>query len=152
MIEIRIAVSVLLLFAFMGCGGSRAPEPEKSQQDAPVPMYRTLAEKKLGKGAAFFFNADKSRVICLIKKSDASSRRSASSIRFFVYDLGKKRVVFEDAQANASVSWVGPDRIRVAITPGIVKVDREGESGFYGYDYDLELGRKVPVGARDRGQ
>lgn len=112
-------------------------------------IYKTLAQRKLGEGADYLFNADRSRVICL-QKMKRTATRTIPALRFFVYDLKSDKIIFEDAPGNANIRWAGTGKIEVRLVPGIVRGDVDERAQLRGYIYDLDLRKKTKRGVLAR--
>ncbi len=64
-----------------------------------------------------------------------------ATVRFFVYDLVKDEVVFEDAVARGTVVWQTESQLKVSSVPGIIRGEKN--AGVQGYIYDVVKRERV---------
>ncbi|MDN5199940.1 hypothetical protein QQ008_01170 [Fulvivirgaceae bacterium BMA10] len=124
----------LLLCLFMACtqnnvGTSQTPD-----------NYKSIAKSKLGDDAKFNLSPEESYVLCL-KETKGSVNQPQNHIKFFVYDLNSKLVVYENAIDNATVKWHSDDQLEIYRIPGIMKEGTSADD--YTKIYDVKTGKSV---------
>lgn len=88
-------------------------------------------KQKYGANSAYYFNQDSSFVLCLEKPTQPVP----NNIRFFIYDLHKNEISFEESNAVNSVKWVDANKIRIERIPGMVKaLDASSNTSIYYYN------------------
>jgi hypothetical protein len=63
------------------------------------------------------------------------------ALRFFVFDVARHTVLYEDSLEQAEVFWINPSEIRVVSTPEVTSGD-EAPDGGYIYDTRERTRRK----------
>jgi len=94
--------------------------------------YVSIANDRYGKNSEFVPNADSSFILCL--KREETPGQPIVSIRFFVFDIARHEVLYEDSLEQAEVFWINPSEIQVVSTPEVTSGD---ESPGGGYIYDV---------------
>ncbi|RMD90032.1 MAG: hypothetical protein D6813_09800 [Calditrichaeota bacterium] len=98
-----------------------------------LPGYQIIAQKKWGSSTQFLFNTDSSFVICL-KQAKPTAKNPLPRLSFFIYDINKERILFEDSFENGTIHWMGPYQVEVIPMPGTVTV----RGAVYSWIYDLK--------------
>jgi len=124
-----------LLFLLLLCGCTAA-----QNKCAPrSARLRSIAAEKYG--AAYQTSTNSDRHFAIVRKQEKESSLNPNpALHFFVYDMKKGVVVFEDNVGAARVRWINSRQIEVAVTPGTVSRDRADE--IPGYRVDVETGLK----------
>ncbi|MGD9489665.1 MAG: hypothetical protein AB7W47_16715 [Calditrichaceae bacterium] len=135
----QLKTLLLLLFSgilfFQYCSG-----PKKSGSTSPADEpYKQLAVQKYQNKITYSFNSDTTLVICA-RQEKPTSRRPFSNVQFFVYDLIKKSVVYEDKLPMGSVRWYDKDQLELNTIPGIVS--GKEDNGARVYIVNLKTGKK----------
>ena len=129
---LRLAAGPLFLF-LVSCGSS---SKDLKEPESGVARYRALAVQKYGQEAEFWFNDEKTAVLCL-KKSKPSPKNPQQPISFFVFDLSADSTIFEGEIANGSVGWKDNLTVLVRTVPGMVKSDETSAARKSGYIFDI---------------
>ncbi len=107
--------------------------------------YEEIAGRRYGGDVDFLINEPGTHVLCITRARRVRKPVPvlASRTKFFVFDLSRNEILFEDSLENARVFWEDETHVKVLVTPGIVQgvVPRE-----YGYRYDVVSGRKELLG------
>jgi hypothetical protein len=106
-----------------------------------------VAVEKCGPSYRTEYNADRGFVI-IRKQEKESALNPNPALRFFVYDVKRAAVVFEDSLGAARVSWINSRQIEVAVVPGAVRSGRAEE--IPGYRFDVETGVKSSMSGNRR--
>ena len=64
-------------------------------------------------------------------------------LKFFVYNTGDKKVIFQDNLANGKVKWKNKSQFIVTTIPEIIKGNEAGDIQNFGYTYDVISRRKL---------
>ncbi len=123
------------------CNASRSKHAE-SKINADGKPYRKIARDKYKNGVVYIFNTQKTHVLC-VKKVNTEKNFPFPPLAFFLYDLQKDKIRFEDASAGGEVKWLNDSQIIVSWIPGTVKGDEEKEGMSTGYIYDLIQQKKI---------
>lgn len=123
----------LLLFQY--CSGSKNSVSERHTGE----KFKQLAIQKYQKNLTYSFNSDTTLVICA-RQEKPTSGRPFSKVRFFVYDLNKNNIIYEDHIPMGSVRWFDKNQIELNTIPGIVSgMEDEGTRV---YIVNLKTGKK----------
>jgi hypothetical protein len=108
-----------------------------------------VAEERYDGNVEYLPNESESMLICL-NRPKSRPGNPLHPVRFIVFDVSRKEVVFEDSLDNADVRWLSDHRIEVRETPEVVSVDDERGSG---YIFDSHTRARTPIPAyRDGNQ
>jgi len=102
--------------------------------------YGSLAVEKYGNDFEYFFNSPKTYVICL-KRNKPTPQIPQYQISFFIYDLKKNEIIFEESSIDAEVEWRNDHQVQVKITPGIISGDETTDD--FTYVYDVTSRKKI---------
>lgn len=138
-----ILLLLTTVFFLSCCASSKNSSPEKT-----TPAYETLAGQKYKSTVQYLFNAGRNYVLCVHRDRPAAAK-AGGTLAFFVYDLKKERLIFEDSLTDGHVNWIDEHQIQVTNIPGIVRVD-EFPKETRGYVFDVTTGKKKPAGNADR--
>lgn len=111
-----------------------------SQKSLTSQKYKAIAVEKYGNNIEYILNSPKTYVVCL-KRNKPTPQIPQNQISFFIYDLDKEEIIFEDSSIDAKVEWKNDNQVLVKITPGIITGD-ESEDDFI-YVYDVKLREKI---------
>lgn len=133
------SASFILIIVFLAvlvtCHTSKTDIQKSGDQD-----YKAIAIEKYGHNVAYIFNSPKTDVICL-KRNKPTPQMPQHQISFFIYDLEKGEVIFEESSVDAEVKWKNDHQAQIKITPGIVSGDETPED--FIYIYDVESRKKI---------
>ena len=121
---------------FIACSTSKMD----SQRSSNSQTYKSIAAGKYGKGIEYLFNEPKTYVVCL-KRVKPTAQAPQNQTSFFIYDLEKEEIIFEESSIDAEVKWKSDTQVEVKITPGIISGD-ETEDDFI-YLYDVRSRKKI---------
>lgn len=127
---------VLTCLFFIACNTSKMDSPKSSDSGT----YKSIAAEKYGTGIEYLFNEPRTYVVCL-KRIKPTAEAPQNQTNFFIYDLGKEKIIFEESSIDAQVKWKNDSQVQVKITPGIVSGD-ETEDDFI-YLYDVKAEKKI---------
>ena len=129
-------ILIIVFTAFLiACHTSKTDIQKSGEQD-----YKAIAIEKYGPSVEYIFNSPKTHVICL-KRNKPNPQIPQHQISFFIYDLEKDEVIFEESSIDAEVEWKNDHQAQIKITPGIVSGDEIPED--FIYIYDVESGKKI---------
>lgn len=134
----KIPVLLLVSLTIFGCCNSKHITSNEKITDQ---NYKKLAEEKYRNNYNILINPDSSHIIVYskIRKENLSE----PPLKYFIYNLQKNVIVFEDNLPNGDVGWIDNSLVKVSIIPGIVKGDEEENSFLHGYIYDISLNKKI---------
>lgn len=131
----------------MSACGSSKEESEELQPDQPI--YKKIAEEKFKKDYKVKSNSDSTYLI--VYYSPRNKLRSLNPpLKFFVYNTGEKKVIFQDNLANGDIKWKNNYQFIVTTIPEIVKGDDEENIQNFGYTYDVIKRRKLSDQVQDK--
>lgn len=107
-----------------------------------MPSYKKIAEENFNSDYKVEFNNDSTYIIVYyFPKSKLLSLNPP--LKFFVYKIITKKVIYRDNLANGEVKWKNKNQFIVTTIPEIVKGNDEENSQAFGYTYDVITGRKL---------
>ena len=124
------------LFFIIACHTTKTDVQESMDSQ----NYKTISLEKYGQNIEYLMNSSKTHVICL-KRNKPTPQIPQSRISFFIYDIKKDEIIFEESFIDAEVRWKSEYQVEVKITPGIVSGDETAED--FIYVYDVTLRRKI---------
>jgi len=139
----NILLFISLILFLNSCGSSK----EEHQPD--MPTYKKIAEVNFKNNYKAEFNKDSTYII--VYYSPKSKLMSLNPpLRFFVYNTGEKKVIFQDNLANGDIKWKNNYQFIVTTIPEIVKGDDEENMQNFGYTYDVIKRRKLSDQVQDK--
>jgi len=134
-----ILVSLCPLFVACSTFNKAVPSPEPASAESAIahqapPKYVAPATERFKNGYKTIFNASRTHVLILATRKKGVENWP-QSIRFFIYNLEKDEIIFEDVIANGKVKWQDDRKIRAESLPGIIE-DGDGPTRI-GYTYDV---------------
>lgn len=123
---------------FSSCAGSQL-----SKQP-----YVRIATEKYQTNIEYILNSNKSYVLC-IKQDKPTSKVLYPPLAFFVYDLQRNKIVYEESEIIATIRWLNNTQIKVSLIPGVVSGLEESDMKALGFVYDLGLNRKLYENGKD---
>ena len=114
------------------------------KKDTPKASYIKTAQEKYSYNINYLFSPDSSHVICYKTEKQSKSNYIPQS-KFFIYDLNKDKIIFEDNSRSDKIEWINKNKIRVLKRPGIITVDPVKNKKMLGYIYDLNQNKKIPL-------
>lgn len=142
MLKKCFALFISLLF-LVGCAASQKPFAE---QEA---ILKKLSLERFGISFQLLYNTDQSFALS-IKREKAANQNPNPVLQFFVFDVAKSIIVFEDNVAGGKVRWKNSDEIEVLLTPGTVST--EDNNKLYGYLYNVKLKTKADLNFSKKNQ
>jgi len=135
-----VLVNSFILLLFFGCIQTNKVSQNKSLQSEKT--YQQIASEKLGEKVDFKLNSNKSYVLCQ-KIKTALELNPNQPIAFFVYDIKKNEIIYEDNIANAKISWYNNTQLKIVMQKGyIVSPEDTGKSIYF---FDLKSKKKIPL-------
>ena len=134
---------IILAAVIISCASQQT-----SQSKTPL-SYERIANAKFKDNIDYFFNSNKSYVLC-VKQSKTTHKILYPPLAFFVYDLKNEKIVYEESFNNGSAKWVNDTQIKVTLVPGIISGIEKIDSKARGFIYDLAVNRKLYEKIEDR--
>jgi hypothetical protein len=120
------ALLSIVVILFPACQQGRdAADPGKTS-------YVSIANDRYGRNVEFIPNADSSFILCINREETPG--QPIMSLRFFVFDVARDEILYEDSLDQAEAYWINPSEVRVVSTPEVTSGD---ESPGGGYIYDV---------------
>lgn len=107
-----------------------------------IGKYKSIAIEKLSTPTEYIFNSTKTIVICTDRSKNVASDPT-QVLHFFVYDIEKDSVIYEDSVLGGKINWFSNSIIEIGRTPGIVSGKEGEEKSSNAYYYDIKLQKKV---------
>jgi hypothetical protein len=124
---------IILIFSlsFAACKSSKTT----TDTDVKEMTYQELAKEKFGDVAQmdFLLNKSKNFVVCTAAK-DTYIKNPYNGLKFFIYAIETKEIIFEDKLAGGTVEWVSGTEVKVKWTPTKEKDALQPEKTSYLYD------------------
>jgi hypothetical protein len=95
-------------------------------------------------GTSFFISYNDTKSFALVVNQQKSTVKNPNPVlQFFVYDVGKSKISFEESVPAGKIKWKNNNQLEVVITPGTVSTEENGK--LYGYIYNVSLGTKTDL-------
>ncbi|MHB8931577.1 MAG: hypothetical protein ACYC5R_13350, partial [Melioribacteraceae bacterium] len=106
---------------------------------------KKLSLEKFGTSSRLIYNSDKSYSI-VVKQEKSTAKNPNPLLQFFVYDIGKDKIIFEESIPAGKIKWRNNRQFEVTITPEMIST--EDSNKLYGYIYDVDLGTKTDLNSQ----
>ncbi|PXX98002.1 hypothetical protein DF185_16860 [Marinifilum breve] len=133
-----LILNIILVMLFSGCAtkNQSSKKMTKNQQST----YQQVAKEKYGEEVEFKFNLDKKYVIC--EKMNSKLQPNPNQLKeFFVYDITKGAIIYEDKIANAKVEWHNEKQLLITKQRGYIT--NPEDTGKWAYVFDLITKKKI---------
>jgi hypothetical protein len=124
------------LFFLINCSASHKTFTEQEV------ILKKLSIEKYGTTFHLMYNTEKSYSV-VVKQEKTTAQNPNPVLQFFVFDMGKEIIVFEDNVVGGRTSWKNNDQIEVVFTPGMIST--EDNNKIYGYIYNVKLKTKTDI-------
>ncbi|MFC2129866.1 hypothetical protein ACFLSQ_00370 [Bacteroidota bacterium] len=138
---IIITTGILSLLFSISCSTT---EKAKNNEDKPLIKqvvkegYELAAWKKYSGGIMYIPNSLNTYMLC-ISQEKPNAENPFPALKFFIFDMEKQEIVYEESLENGFVNWRNDYQIRIDLIPGQVKSDEESLNY---YIYDLKKKKK----------
>ena len=112
-------------------------------------VLKKLSLEKFGTSFRLIYNFDKSYSI-VVKQEKSTAKNPNPLLQFFVYDMGKDKIIFEESFSGGKIKWKNNRQFEVTITPEMIST--EARNKLYGYIYDVGLGTKTDLNSQSTKQ
>lgn len=133
-----LILNIILVILFSGCATKNQSSIKltKNQQST----YQQVAKEKFGEEVEFKFNSDKNYVIC--EKVNSKLQPNPNQLKeFFVYDITKGAIIYEDKIASAKIEWYNKSQLLITKQRGYIT--NPEDTGKWTYVFDLKTKRKI---------
>lgn len=144
--RIYIVSALFALFLCFSFACKTGNKTSKSEMNEASPFH-LLAKKELGDRFVVEFNETGKFVLC---KSEFLPDPSVShyTVKFFIYDVEKEEIIYQDVVPRGEVAWHGSQEVIVSSVPGIIMPDSEVISNTY--LYHIVSGKKTTLGSTEK--
>jgi len=104
--------------------------------------YEEISVQRYNNRALYKFNESKEYVICYTLNK-TTSEMPFNGLRFFIYDIPKNEIIYEDKLYDGNIEWIKPYVVKVILRPEMAK-DKE-LPGITGYYYLVKEQKVVPL-------
>lgn len=112
--DILLKLSVIIIIGIYGC----CPPP------ADLWKYESaeiLAKKRFG--TDYIVAKNESDTFILYFKNDERKNHPHKLVEYFVYDLKRKEIIFEEKLFDADIEWIDDQNIEIRINPEVISDD-----------------------------
>ncbi len=128
-----------LFITFLLLAGCLVTQKTFSEQDINL---KKLSVEKFD--ASFHIPYNNKKSFALVVKQEKSTAKNPNPVlRFFVYEMGKGKIILEESLAAGKIKWKTNNQIEVIITPEMIST--EDNNKLYGYIYNVDLGTKTDL-------
>ncbi|MHB8906719.1 MAG: hypothetical protein ACYC4T_01260 [Melioribacteraceae bacterium] len=131
-----------LLIFFLLLAGCSVTQKTLTRQES---VLKKLSLEKFGTSSRLIYNSDKSYSI-VVKQEKSTAKNPNPLLQFFVYDIGKDKIIFEESIPAGKIKWRNNRQFEVTITPEMIST--EDSNKLYGYIYDVDLGTKTDLNSQ----
>lgn len=131
-----------LLILFLLLAGCSVTQKTLTRQES---VLKKLSLEKFGTSSRLIYNSDKSYSI-VVKQEKSTAKNPNPLLQFFVYDIGKDKIIFEESIPAGKIKWRNNRQFEVTITPEMIST--EDSNKLYGYIYDVDLGTKTDLNSQ----
>lgn len=127
---------IVLMIALISCGSRSGSNSSSIAGD-----YKSIATKKLGEDVEYFFNDEKTYVLCTYEVA-GSSQQPRNSIYYLVINVNDNSIVLENRVEGGTVSWYNEKMIQEYVAPGIIRKDQTMDD--FITLFNVETGKSYP--------
>ena len=135
----KLYASLFSILLFINCAGSN-----NAFKDLEV-VLRKHSLEKYGIAFSIIYNSDKSYSI-VVKQEKSTAKNPNPILQFFVYEMGKDKIIFEDSVPAGRIKWKSNNQIEVTVTPEMVST--EDNVNLYGYIYNVDIRTKTGLNSK----
>ena len=134
----NILVQLFILFLLFGC----VPTSKLSQQETlkSKKTYQQIAQEKFGEKVECKLNSNKSYALCK-KKMTAPVLNPNQLLEFFVYDIQKEEIIYENKMSNVKIKWHNNTQLLITYQKGYITGPTD--TGKSTYIFDLPSKKKT---------
>jgi len=134
----NISVQVIIMCLLFGCVQTNKLKQQETLDATKT--YKQIAEQKLGDKVECELNSNMNYALC--KKIIPEPKLNPNQlIEFFVYDIQKGEIIFEDKIANAKISWYNNTQLLITRQKGYITTPTD--TGKWTYIFDLQSKKKI---------
>lgn len=131
-----------LFITFLLLTGCFVTQKTFSEQDVNL---KKLSVEKFG--ASFHILYNNKRSFALVLKQEKSSVQNPKPVlQFFIYEMKKDKIIFEESVPAGKIKWKTNNQIEVIVTPETIST--EDNNKLYGYIYDVDLRTKTELNSQ----
>ena len=123
----------ILLLIFWSCSGSRYTTSSNIKANSG---YKKFSEEKIKSGYSIIYNSDSSFVL-FQKPLNTEIRHTQNSISFFIYDLNKDKIIYEESIQDGNIEWQNDHLVKIVNRHGIVSLEKNASNYTIQY-YDVK--------------
>lgn len=131
-------VHLFILYLLFGCISTN--KLSNTENSSSKMTYQEIAKNKFGEYFKYKLNEDKSYALCQ-KVFPEPALRPNQLIEFFVYDIQKGEIIYENKIARAKISWYNNTQLLVVEQKGYVT--DPSDTGKWTYVFDLRSKKKI---------
>lgn len=109
-----IKFMIIFLIVIYGCCST-------SKEISSYDIAETLAVKKFG--SSYEIVKNESDTFILYYKNDERKNHPHKLVEYFVYDLKRKEIIFEEKLFDADIEWIDDQNIEIRINPEVISDD-----------------------------
>jgi len=134
----KILVHIFIVCLLFGCVQTNKLCQHETYN--PKKTYQQIALERFGEKVEYSLNQNMSYILC--KKSMPELKLNPNQlIEFFVYDIQKEEIIFEDKIANAKISWHSNSQLLITRQKGYII--NPTDTGKWTYIIDLQSKKKI---------
>ncbi|MGE5682288.1 MAG: hypothetical protein ACM34K_15580 [Bacillota bacterium] len=125
------------------CSSSVEKQQSGSENNQTLKSYIQLALSRYGDNVEYLYNSPEKSFVLALSREKESSNNPYPAIHFFVFDIKKNMIIFEDVVPKATVSWKNDHQVEVIVTPAIISTDEQDKP--QGYIFDIDKHQKTAL-------
>ncbi|MCF6183158.1 MAG: hypothetical protein L3J56_00790 [Bacteroidales bacterium] len=131
---------IIYVFAIVFCGYScNCINDTVKRNKSEILNYKKVAFKKYGNDTTFTFSPGRKYVLCQ-KKINKDNLNPDVLSEFFVYDLKRNKIIYEDKISNSAITWFSGTELKISVQKGIIY--SPADNGKIIYIYNLKTHKK----------
>ncbi len=134
----NVLVQIFIMCLLFGCVQTNKLRQQETFYSTKT--YQQIAQQKFGEHIEYKLNSDKSYALCQ-KVIPESALKPNQLIEFFVYDIQKGEIIYENKIARAKISWYNNTQLLVVEQKGYIT--DPSDTGKLSYIFDLQSKKKI---------
>lgn len=134
-----LTLIIIFLYDCISSESSSIDNDDKDSSNNSPEILNSIAKSKFENNYVLIYNPSKDFVIC--KKVNKEEIPGYQLLNFFLFDLIKGKIIFEDRVPNGNIYWQSDHVVKIEEIPGIIQKDVSVP--IPGYKYDVNKRKKL---------
>lgn len=126
--KIKICITICLLI-FFSCSSESISKKNATNLD-------DLIKSKNWENVSRIPN-NKNSFVLVVNQKKPTNLIPSPELSYFVYDLSKDEIVYEEEMIKGKIKWLDNENIRISLSPGMIKDNEKENEKLFGYTINI---------------